>query len=136
MGQIERTTSKGQLVAFVFGDTDVAASQTDAQLLTPGGGAGYIMPFPGEVVAVSAHLSAAGSAGQLTFGATIGGTEQAATTRTITTQTASSGRHGRGRVPFVSGAELGAEITTDAGWNGTTADLTVVVFVLLYLEGI
>lgn len=134
--QIDRTIAKGQLVALVFGDTDVAASQTDVQLLTPGGGAGYTMPFAGEVVAVTRHLSAAAGAGSMTLGATIGGTEIAASASTVTTQTASSTTLPRGAAPFAAGAELGAEITTSGTWDATTTDLTVVVFVLLYLEGI
>jgi hypothetical protein len=36
----------------------------------------------------------------------------------------------------VAGDLIGAEITTGGTWDGTTADLAVVVWVLLYLDGV
>ena len=35
-----------------------------------------------------------------------------------------------------AGDRIGAEITTGGTWDGTTADLVVTVWVLLYLDGI
>ena len=141
MTQITLDTSKGQLVPYVFGQDALAASQTDVQLPTVMAeasqvNAGYTMPFRGEIVAVAAQLSAAGSAGSLTVGATIGGTEDADTTMTITTETNKALVVPRGKAAFAAGAELGCEITTNGAWNGTTADLVAVVYVLHYLEGI
>lgn len=141
MGLITRDTSKGQLVAFVFGQDALAASQTDVQLPAVGpeeGGTvdGYAMAFPYEVVGISASLSAAGSAGTLAVGATINGTEPAAGTLTVTTETNAYRAIQRGRVRGAAGSRLGCELTTNSGWNGTTADLVVTVWCLVSLEDI
>ena len=81
MSQLTGETSRGQLVPLVFAQDAVAASQTNVQLnaMEVDSAAalaveGYTMPFPGEIVGVSFTLSAAGSAGSFTIGATIGGT--------------------------------------------------------------
>lgn len=141
MTQITLDTSKGQLVAYLFGQDAVAASQSNTQLPTAiseasQANAGYTMPFKGDVVGVAVQLSAAGSAGSLTVGATAGGTEDADTTLTITTAVNAYKRVPRGKAPIAAGAELGCEITTDGSWNGTSADLVAVVYVLHYLEGV
>lgn len=142
---IERITSRGQLVALTFGQADLAASQTDVQLSTTAvdnaaddqlQADGYAMPFDGEIVAITAYLTAAGSAGSLTVGPTVGGTEKTDPTLAITTATVARDSAPRGTAPFVAGDVIGAEITTSGTWNGTTADLQVVVWVILYIEGI
>lgn len=141
--QIERVIAKGQLVGLTFMQDAVAASQTDVQLpiaevTSAAGNAvdGYAMPFEGEIIAVSAVLSAAATTGTLTVGPTVGGAEKTALTQTITTQTSKYGTALRGAVPFAAGDVIGAEITSGGTWDGTTADLGVVVWVLLHLEGI
>lgn len=139
--QIERIIAKGQLQPYVFGQDALAANQTDVQLPTAiGEGSqavtGYTMPFAGEIVAITADLSAAATAGTLTVGPTIGGTEKTDPTLSITTQTTRSDTAPRGTSTFAAGDILGAEITTSGTWDATTADLTVVVYVLLYVDGI
>lgn len=137
--QIERKISKGQLVPLVFVQSQLAASQTNVQLTLQDSAVavdGIAMPFAGEVVAMSYDLSAAGSAGSLTIGATLGGTETAATTQTVTTAATGTKVFPRGTMPFVAGNKLGVEITSDGTWNGTTSDLAVVLWVLMNLEGI
>lgn len=139
--QVERIIAKGQLVRYSFSEDAVAASQTDAQLaiINATGAAAnseYIMPFAGEIVAVTYGLTAAGTAGVFTIGPTIAGTEKTALTQTVGTTTSGRKKAARGTVPFAAGDAIGAEITTDGSWDGTTADLQVDVFVLLYLEGI
>jgi hypothetical protein len=136
--QIERIIAKGQLVPLVFNQDAVAATQTDVQLATvDGAGAvGITMPFDGEIVAITADLSAAASAGSLTCGPTIGGTEKTDLTVTFATETAKRAKVNRGKVPFVAGDVVGAEITASGTWNATTADLSVTIWVLLSLEGI
>ncbi|UVS81838.1 hypothetical protein [Actinokineospora sp. UTMC 2448] len=141
--QIERIIAKGQLVPLVFMQDAVAASQTDAQLLVAEVASaaansvdGYVMPFEGEVVAVTARLSAAATAGSLTVGATVGGTEETSPALSITTEQSASETTLRGTATFSAGDVIGAEITTDASWDATTADLVVVVWVLLHLDGI
>ena len=142
MPVFEQIAARGQIVPFVFVQDALAASQTDVQLNiqeVTGGMAlaveGITMPWAGSVVGISVDLSAAASAGQLTVGATIGGTEAAATTQTITTATAARAVFQADAVRFVAGDKLGVEITTNAGWNATTADLAVIVYVLLDCQG-
>lgn len=143
--QIERTISKGQLVGLVFHQADVAASQTDVQLSVAAVDNaaddqlqtdGYVMPFEGEIVAVTARLSAAATAGTLTVGPTVGGTEKTDPTLSVTTEQSARDTAPRGAAVFGAGDLIGAEITTGGTWDGTGADLTVVVWVLLHLEGI
>lgn len=141
MTQITLDTSKGQLVPFFFGQDALAASQTDVQLPAVIAEAsqavdGYTIPFPFDIVGVSTALSAAGSAGTMTVGATIGGTEDADTTLTITTGTEHYKRVPRGKASGAAGARLGCELTTDGSWNGTSADLVAVVWCIVYMEGI
>jgi hypothetical protein len=141
--QITREISRGQLVEFTFMQDAVAASQTDVQLpiseVTAGAGnaiTGYIMPFAGEIIAVTWKLSAAGTAGSFTIGPTIGGTEKTALQDTVGTDASSTVKCPRGTVQFAAGDEIGAEITTDGSWDGTSSDLQVSVYCLLYVEGI
>ena len=126
------------VVPLVFGQDALAANQSDVQLPTAiGEGSqavtGYTMPKAGEVLYLTADLSAAGSAGTLTIGATNGGTEDTDTTMTITTETTKVKTVTRNSMVFAAGDIIGVEITTDGSWNGTTADLTVVVYVALWL---
>jgi len=141
--QIDRTISKGQLVQLTFMQDAVAASQTDVQIpiaeVNAGAGnaiAGYIAPFAGEIIGQSWVLSAAGTAGTFTIGPTVGGTEK--TSLTATVGTAASGRATvvRGTIPFNAGDEIGCEITTNGSWDGTSSDLGVSVWILLYLDNI
>ena len=152
MGSIIRNTSKGQLVALgPYMQSAVAASQSNVDLpLVEANGTdsgsdtvtvtsaakGVVVPFGGAIVGIGWSLSAAGSAGSLTIGATIGGTENAGTTQTITTATSGYASFSRGAVPVSAGDSVGVEITTNASWNGTTADLAVTVYALLQLEDI
>lgn len=138
---IIRSTSRGQLVPLIFAQDAVAASQTNVQLVVPGETTtplveGYEMPFAGEIVALSYTLNAAGTAGVFTIGATVNGTEDADSTVTVGTNAASYTVIPRGAIKFVAGDSLGAEITTDGSWDGTTSDLSVVLWVMLYVEGI
>lgn len=141
--QIDRTIAKGQLVQLTFMQDAVAASQTDVQLpiaeVNAGAGnavVGYIAPFAGEIVAMSWVLTAAGTTGAFTIGPTVGGTEKTALTATVGTATSGRGTVARGSIPFNAGDEIGAEITTAAGWDGTSSDLGVSVWVLQFLDGI
>lgn len=143
--QIERIVSSGQLVALQFHQADVAASQTDAQLSVAAvdnaaddqlAVDGYVMPFAGEIVAVTARLSAAATAGTLTIGPTVNGTEKTDPTLSITTAQSARDLTPRGTAQFAAGDLIGAEITTGGTWDGTTADLAVTVWVLVHVDGI
>jgi hypothetical protein len=135
--RIERIISKGQLVPLEFGQANVAISQSDVQLVG-NQTAGYIMPFAGEIVAVTYLLSANKTAGVMTVGPTVGGTE-VASLRVTAANAAASGVLNVKRLTatFAKGAEIGAEITTDANFlPAASAELNVVVWVILSLEGI
>jgi hypothetical protein len=135
--QITRELAKGQVVALSFQQANVAATQTNVQLKDATGQVdGLTMPFDGEILAICADLSAAASAGELSVGATINGTEQAVSTLLFATQVARSAKVARAGARFVAGDKLGVEVTTSGTWNGTTADLAVVVYVQLNLEGV
>lgn len=141
--QIDNVTSKGQLVAMTFMQDNVAASQTDVQLPIAEVAAAaanaideYVLPWDGEVVGISWSLSAAGTAGVFTIGATKNGTEDTDTTQTVGTAQRGNARVARDKMPCVRGDRLGVEITTDASWDGVTADLAVTLWVLVALEGI
>jgi hypothetical protein len=141
--QIDRSISKGQLVQLTFMQDAVAASQTDVQLpiaeVTSGAAnqiVGYVAPFDGEIVAVSWVLSAAGTTGTFTIGPTVGGTEKTALTQTVGTAASGRGKVNRDSIRFSAGDEIGCEITTGGTWDGTSSDLGVSVWVLLYLDGI
>ncbi len=141
--QIERGMSKWQVVGLHFMQDAVAASQTDVQLgiAEVASGAtnqivGYTMPFAGEILAISWGLSAAGTAGAFTVGPTVGGTEKAALTQTIGTAASGRGKCNRGSITFAAGDIIGAEITTDGSWDGTSSDFVATVWVALELDGI
>lgn len=142
--QVERILSQWQLVPLTFHQNAVAASQSNVQLKLVETAATssdtdndeYVMPFDGRIVAVSAEVSAAATAGSLTVGATIDGTEETSPTLSITTATEAYDRAARDTAPFSAGDRVGAEITTDASWDGTTSDLAVVVWCLVKLEDV
>jgi len=141
MPTITRDMSKGQLVALAFGQDAVAASQTDVQIPVAAAEAsqvvaGYVAPWSGYIVAVAASLSAAATAGTLTVGATIGGTEVAASTITIATETEKSATVLRTAGQFAAGAVIGCEITSSGTWDGTSSDLAAQVYVVFNVEGI
>lgn len=138
---IIRQTSKGQLVGITFGQHAVAASQTDVQIPIAIGEKdaavdGIVAPWSGQIVAVAASTSAAATAGSLTVGATVGGTEDADTRLTITTETNKSIVVPRGKARFSAGDRIGCEITTTAAWDATTEHLAAIVYVLFDVDGI
>ena len=117
-----------------FYDTDVAASQTDAQLKVAGSasGEGIVMPRAGYVIGLTASLSAAATAGSLTIGVSIDGTESTTTTQTVTTGQEVRALFDTGRnIRFSAGQQIVVEITTGATGDGTTADLDAQVWVVL-----
>lgn len=131
------------VVPLTFMQDNVAASQTDVQLPVAevSGGVsnvvdGYVMPFAGCIIAISYDLSAAATAGVLTIGPTINGTEQADPTLSVTLGTNGSDKASREAAPFTAGQRIGAEITTTSVWDSTTADIAVNVWVLLEISGV
>lgn len=115
-----------------FAQANVAASQSAVALLTVGGAAQRTALAAGYIVAVEVNLSAAGSAGTLTISPTVGGTAKTAGNVAITTETQKVTKTPRGvnAIPFAAGDALGAKITTDGSWNGTTSEVEVVLHVV------
>ncbi len=141
--QVSNVLSKHQLVPLVFAQDAVAASQTAVALYCQqvhGAVAldniGYVMPFAGEIIGISADLSAASVAGTLAVVPSVDTTAATDPALAITTDTAKSDTCRRGSVPFAKDAVIGATITTSAGWNAETMDLVVIVWVLLNISGI
>lgn len=135
--QITRELAKGQVIVHKFFQANVAASQTDVQIKESTNQVdGLSLPFGGEILAITADLSAAATAGTLAIGATINGTEDADTTISISTETAKTAKVARGKAKFVAGDKLGVEITSSGTWDGTTADLVVCVYVQIDLAGV
>lgn len=144
MSVITRGTSKGQMVALVFGQTDLAVSQTDVQLVVALGESGqandgYCVPWDFEVYAVSYTLTAAATAGTGGIGVTINGTEDTDSTLAFVIDSATVKgyrRVPRGKVRGVAGDVVGVELTTDGSFAPITTDLSVVVWVTPQLTGI
>jgi hypothetical protein len=138
--RIERIISKGQLVPLHFSQSALAISQTDVQLGTGddlGTAAGYRMPFAGEIIAITYVLSTAKTAGVMTVGPTVGGTEIASARQTVANASVGGGSNfKRGTSQFPAGSVIGVELTTDASFLPITADLVAVVWVLLSIEGV
>jgi hypothetical protein len=125
-------------------DTD-GAGATDNELgfawvsaAKPGLGAieAFEAPFDFEVVALSAVLSAAATAGTLDVVPTIAGTAKTDPAVQFTTETELYDRAPRGEAIGNAGDAIGVEITTSAGWDAVTADLAVSLMVLFHLEGV
>ncbi len=90
---------------------------------------GEAMPFGGAIVGVGASLSAAASAGSLTLDVTINGTVTGFQVVLTTNQNGSVIKeYGQPGFRFNAGDTIGVKITTNAAWNGTTADLLATVY--------
>lgn len=140
--QIVNSLGRHQLVPLVFAQDAVADSQSAVALavmeVTSGaalGNIGYTMPFAGEVIAVSANLSAAATTGTLTLEPTIDTVAVSDPVVAITTETEKSDSCRRSTNPFAKDAVIGCDLTT-ASWNGTSSDVAVTVWVLLRIEGV
>lgn len=72
--QTERIAVSHPMMSYQFTVDNFAASQNDTDLVRVTGIEGATMPWPGSIVAIGASLSAAKTAGTLTFYASVGGT--------------------------------------------------------------
>ncbi len=142
--QIERTISKGQLVPLFFSQDQVADSQSAVAMNILETSATtstlnvteYVMPFDFEIVAVTVVSHTARTAGTLTVDATIDGTVtgvQGVLNATNTTRHYST--NARDNDAGVAGSRVGVKLTT-ASWTPVTANIAVVVWVLVHLDGI
>lgn len=142
--QIERAIAKGQLVPYLFAQDAVADSQSAVAMNIMETTATtstlpvteYVIPWEFEIVGISVVSSEARTAGTLTVDATINGTVtglQAILNATDTTR--DTGTQIRGSDVGVAGDRIGVKLTT-ASWTPTTADIAVVVYAIVSLEGI
>lgn len=142
--QMERIIAKGQLVPFVFTQDAVADAQTAAamNIIETGATSGtlgtqeYVVPWDFEVVGIAVVSDSARTAGSCTVDATINGTVtglQAALDATNTLR--DTGSQARGSDVGVAGDRIGVKLTT-ASWTPVTADIVVVVYAVVSLEGI
>jgi len=128
----QRSNELPEMVILAFFEDDVAASQTDAAMSDGRSTRGYCMPEDGSVVTIAIRSNAARSAGTLTLDAAIGGTAtglQVALDATNTTFHVTL--QDQGLDTFSAGDAITCEITTDASWAPTTADIIVSVAVVL-----
>lgn len=142
--QIERVISKGQLVTFLFAQDAIADSQSAAAMNIMETTATtstlpvteYVIPWDFEIVGIAVVSSEARTAGTATVDATIDGTVtglQAALDGTNTTR--DTGTQARSTDVGTAGQRIGVKLTT-ASWTPTTADIAVVVYAIVHLEGI
>ena len=140
--QVINSLGKYQLVPLFFAQDNVADSQSAVALFTAEvasaagvANIGYTMPFAGEIIAISSNLNAAATTGTLTIVPTIAAVAASDPTIAMTTLAVGSDTCRRATNPFAANAVIGASITT-SGWNGTSSDLNVIVWVLLTISGI
>lgn len=132
-----------KLVALSFCQDNVAASQSNVQLNVGEVASaatlavdGITMPWAGTIVGISYNLSAAATAGAMTIGPTVNGTEAADPTLAVTTAASGSDTALRAVATFAAGDRIGAEITTDGSWDGTSSDLVVTVWALVEITAV
>lgn len=142
MTQLEPTISRGQLVPLTFSQDAVADAQSAVAMniieaaAVVLGTQEYQIPWDFDVVGISIVSDSARTAGTLTVDATINGTVtglQAVLdgTNTLRHYKAQPREADRG----VAGGRVGVKLTTSS-WTPITADVVVVVWVLVYLGGI
>lgn len=142
--QIERIIAKGQLVPYLFAQDAIADSQSAVAMNIMETTATtstlpvteYIIPWDFELVGISVVSSEARTAGTATVDATIDGTVtglQAILDGTNTTR--DTGTQPRGADVGTAGQRIGVKLTT-ASWTPVTADIAVVVYAIVHLDGI
>lgn len=137
--QIERIISKGQLIPLTFSQGAVADAQSAVAMTYADGIADvteFTLPWDYEILGISITSDSARTAGTLTVDATVNGTAtglQAVLDGTNTTRKATTQL--RGSDVGAAGSRVGVKLTT-ASWTPVAADIIVVVWVLVSLEGI
>lgn len=141
---VERIIAKGQLVPFLFSQDAVADSQaavamniletsatTSLLAVTE-----YVIPWDFEIVGITVVSNEARTAGTLTVDATIDGTVTGLTAALNATDTTRKyATQLRGSDVGAAGSRIGVKLTT-ASWTPVTADIAVIVYALVSLEGI
>ncbi len=142
--QITREISKGQLIPYLFAQDAVADSQSAVAMNVMETSATtstlavteYVIPFDFEIVAITIVSDEARTAGTMTVDATIDGT--ASGLQAVLNGTNTFRKHttqGRNLDVGAAGSRIGVKLTT-ASWTPVSADVAVVVYALLHLDGI
>lgn len=142
--QIEDIAAKGQLIQVSFAEHSVANNQTDAEMHVQEtangqrlGIARVSLPFAANLVAMTVDLSGAATTGQAVFAPTINGTKiDSGYHQTITTQQQVVIKFERDAIDLLPGDKIGVKLTTNNGWDGTTLDGYVTLYLLAQMTGI
>lgn len=141
--QIINGMSRDQLVPLVFAQDAVAASQTAVALFPQQvhgavalDNVGYTLPWAGEIVAISANLTATSTGGTIALAPTIDTVAVTDPVLSETTGVAFADTAKRNTAAFAAKAVIGCSITTAAGWTAETMDLVVIVWVTQKIKGI
>lgn len=113
-----------------FTSSNIAAEASDEAAALPGGNTNMPMPYAGSVVGMVGKLSAAPSAGNITVGVTVDGTEDADSVQTVTGAEFTA-TFQEGEVPFAAAGNLGVELNASATLDPETLDIDVFLLVLL-----
>lgn len=140
--QIERSIDLGQVAQYMFSQDAAADAQAAvamnilevaATVLTT---TEYVIPWEFSVVGIGVVSDLARTAGTLTADATINGTVTGVQGILDATNTfRDTGLSPRGAAVGAAGDRIGVKLTT-ASWTPVTADIVVVVYAILGLEGI
>ena len=127
------TAGGGRLMAFSFTKTNMSGTATDTFSARGGAtsnGDEYVMPWAGSVMAISAALNDARTAGSAIFKPTIDGTAVTTLSTTIDDSPTQYGSTTQAKDvdTFAANARLGCE-SVNSGWTPTTADAIAVIVV-------
>lgn len=142
--QMERIIAKGSLTPFMFTQDAVADAQAAVAMNIIETSAAssalavteYVIPWEFEVVGISVVADTVRTAGTCTVDATINGTVtglQAILDATNTIR--DTGVQPRGSDVGNAGDRIGVKLTT-ASWTPVAADIVVVVYAIVHLEGV
>lgn len=130
--QTEKIAIAYPTMSYAYALANLAATQTDTAVPVLGGVASnHVALFDGYVVALTGVLSAAITAGTLSFDFSIDGTAQAVDKTLATAATTEYVYKFRiGQYPFSAGDTLGVTYTSNGSLDPTTSDLIAVLYVV------
>jgi len=115
-------------------DVDLAASLTNSDMTIAGqtGAIEVMLPFAGDIVAITVRSSEARTASTATFKITKNGTalgSGAILDETNTSQHKETFKEGQ--QTFAADDRIGVQVTTPAAWTPTTADVAVMIYAVM-----
>jgi hypothetical protein len=139
---IDNVIAKGQLVPLLFSQDAAADAQSAVAMnilevaATVLAVQEYVLPFDFDIIGISVVSDLARTAGTLTVDATIDGTATGLQAKLDATNTFRHyQRQARESDRGKAGQRIGVKLTT-ASWTPITADIVVVVWAIVGLEGI